>query len=203
MSTTATYMQQASRHYSDKHEHQRKINLQCQMQFVRYFPWCCFSKSGSESIFKSHKHPNFSITNSSLNNKVCDPTSKKQRMFPSTSPRETKFLHYVFHRGDLLEVRERELRCACILVGKSVCVRVHDGTLRWRVTAVRRDQAYPAHYTENQGRRRVHDDRLPLFTASWPQTYIEHRLTGLGNHRKHITEQSWYIISMRREWERK
>lgn len=51
--------------------------------------------------------------------------------------------------------------------------------------------------------RRVHDDRLPLFTASWPYPYIEQRLTGPANHRKHITEQSWYIISMRSEWERK
>lgn len=74
------------------------------------------------------------------------------------------------------------LHCGSILVGKLVCVRVHDGTLRCRVTAVRRDQAYPAHYTGNQGRRGVHDDKLPLFTASWPYPYIEQRLTGPANH---------------------
>lgn len=95
------------------------------------------------------------------------------------------------------------LHCGSILVGKSVCVRVHDSTLRWRVTAVRRDQAYPAHYTGNQGRREVHDDRLPLFTASWPYPHIEHRLTGPANLRKHITKQSWCVISIRREWKRK
>ena len=56
---------------------------------------------------------------------------------------------------------------------------------------------------EIKARRRVHDDRLPLFTASWPYPYIEQRLTGPANHRKHITEQSWYIISMRGECEKK
>lgn len=90
------------------------------------------------------------------------------------------------------------LHCGCVLAGKSLCVRVHDGTLRWRVTAVRRDQAYHARYTGNQGRREEHDDRLPLFTASWPYPNIEQRLTGLAKHRKHITEQSCNVISMRR-----
>lgn len=93
------------------------------------------------------------------------------------------------------------MHCSGIRRGKSVCVRVHDGTLRWRVTAVRRDQAYPARYTRNQGRRRVHDDRLPLFTASWPYPYIEQRLTGPANHRNHIIQQSWHIISTWSEWE--
>lgn len=37
--------------------------------------------------------------------------------------------------------------------GSCCCVGDHDGILRWRVTAVSRDQAYPAHYTGNKGRR--------------------------------------------------
>lgn len=53
------------------------------------------------------------------------------------------------------------------MLGKSLRVGVHDGTPRWRVTAVSRDQANPGHYTGNQGGGGVYGDRLPPFTASW------------------------------------
>lgn len=49
-----------------------------------------------------------------------------------------------FSGAYLVEVRQCVLHCGSILVGKSVRVRVHDGTLWWRVTAVGRHQAYPA-----------------------------------------------------------
>lgn len=93
--------------------------------------------------------------------------------------------------------------CSNGAVRKLVCVRVSDGTLRWRVTAVRNDQPYPRRYTGNRGKRGVNGDGLPLFTASRPYPYIERRPTSPAHHWERISEQSRYIISTRSEWERK
>lgn len=49
-----------------------------------------------------------------------------------------------FSGAYLAEVRQCVHHCGSILVGKSVRVSVHDGTLWWRVTAVGRHQAYSA-----------------------------------------------------------
>lgn len=38
-----------------------------------------------------------------------------------------------------------------VLGWKSLYVKVPDGTMRWRVTAVSRDQTYPARYTQSWG----------------------------------------------------
>lgn len=51
-----------------------------------------------------------------------------------------------------------------VLGWKSFYVKVPDGTMRWRVTAVSRDQTYPARYTQSWGEECVMTGYLCLWT---------------------------------------